>query len=691
MYLNHNPNITYPTVIGTLCIVATMAMLPVSGVNAGGLPPGLVGAEIAGMEIPVVQIEGIDTKALMAEDLIKPTGPGAGPDRFAVGLNTSITPSTDGRWDRLAGGWDLWRVEIDAPGALSLNLRIDDLNLPSGSKLWLHDPQGAQVHGPFTQSDRDRLGGLSTPIVLGARMVVEVAAPPGRATEVRALISRVHHGYRFFGEQEEHAGAKQESCNIDVVCPEGDPWRDQIRSVAHYTIEGHYFCTGTLMNNTAEDNRALFLTADHCLVVPDNAHTVVIYWNFESAHCGDLSGGSLDQNQIGTTVLATWEWDWNGGSDFTLLELDSIPDPSFNVYYAGWDISGRRPQSATGIHHPAGDEKAISIANDPLGIEGASHWEVNRWTLGTTESGSSGSCLFDQSNGLCVGTLSGGTAACGNDREDWYGQIHSSWTGAGTPSTRLSDHLDPRDLGVTTLQGRNPAESGPTVQWLIPAAASTPGAGDSDWKTQVVVANPSAETVTATLYFAAKGTAWPGVMLPGTHSIPAKGTLYIDDPLVDSNPASGLMYVSVDSIDAVVSTRTYNLGDGGATFGQGIPGIPLDTAQSSSTVILPLTHSVPGFFHTNVGFVQTSAGQLRTRVTIHASSGATVATKTYSQGAAFKQINDVFADMGVSEQSVEGGWIEVESIGGSPAFWTAYASVIDDQTGDPTYVGPVVR
>lgn len=373
------------------------------------------------------------------------------------------------------------------------------------------------------------------------------------------------------------------------------------------------------------------------------------------------------------------------------MELNAIPDPLFNVYYAGWDVSGRTPQSATGIHHPSGAVKAISFENDPLTEIWGSHWQVNDWDLGTTEPGSSGSCLFDQSNGLCIGTLSGGYAACGNDLEDWYGQTHKGWTGGGTADSRLSDHLDPLALGTTTLQGKNSSGSGSTTQWLIPAAASTPGFGNSNWKTQITVANPSGETVNATLYFVAAGSSWPGSRLPGSHSIPAGGALYIDDPLADSYPTSGLMYVTVTSNKAVVSTRTYSLENGGATFGQGIPGIPLDTASSASSVILPLVHSTPDVFHTNLGIVQASAGSLLVRATIHDPSGTVVATKAYSQDTAFNQINDVFSNMGVGGQAIEGGWIEVELIGGSPAYWTAYASVVDDRTNDPTYSAGVAR
>lgn len=677
--------------IGILCIITLITVPSVTGWAAGILPPGLVGPEMVALEIPTVHLEAFDPQVYVQQDLGKPTGPeDAGPARFAVGLDTSISPSNSGQWEELPDGRHLWRVEVAAPGALSLNLRIEDLNLPAGSRLWIHDPKGSQVHGPYAQKDRDPFGGLSTPIILGDHLVVEVAAPAGRKPDVQAVISGIHRGYRIFGE--EVSNSKQGSCNIDVICPEGDDWRDQIRSVARYTVQisgSTYLCTGTLMNNTAEDERPLFLTADHCGVTDTTANTVVVYWNYESANCGDLSGGSLSQNQTGVTFLSTWDWD--NGSDFTLLELNTVPSPLFNVYYAGWDVSGRVPQSATGIHHPSGAVKAISFENDPLTEKWGSHWQVNDWDLGTTEPGSSGSCLFDQSNGLCVGTLSGGYAACGNDLEDWFGQIHSSWTGGGTADSRLSDYLDPLATGATTLQGKNPSGSGATTQWLIPAAASKPGYGTSNWKTQIAVANPSSATITAALYFVAEGSSWPGSMLPGTHSIPAGGALYIDDPLADLNPTSGLMYVTVTSSKAVVSTRTYTLENGSATFGQGIPGIPLDTAKSATSLILPLIHSAPDAFHTNLGIVQTSAGSLLVRATVHGPSGTIIAAKAFAQDAAFRQINDVFSNMGIGGQSIEGGWIEVELIGGSPAYWTAYASIVDDRTNDPTYLAGVVR
>ncbi len=203
------------------------------------------------------------------------------------------------------------------------------------------------------------------------------------------------------------------------------------------------------------------------------------------------------------------------------------------------------------------------------------------------------------------------------------------------------------------------------------------------------MANPSTETRSVSIYFVAKDQVWPGILLSGPHAVAANASLFIDDPLLPENPTSGLMYVTVDGPGTAVFVRTYNLVSDGTTFGQGQPGIPLGETKSSTELVLPMVHSAPGVFRTNVGFAQTSAGTIQVKVEIYSAAGALLAQKTYSQATAWRQIDDVFADMGIGSQTVEGGWIRVTLVTGSPAFWTTYATVIDDTTNDPTYILPV--
>jgi subtilisin-like proprotein convertase family protein len=226
------------------------------------------------------------------------------------------------------------------------------------------------------------------------------------------------------------------------------------------------------------------------------------------------------------------------------------------------------------------------------------------------------------------------------------------------------------------------------TRWLVPAAASAPGFGTSNWKSQVSVVNPVNATRSASLYFVASGAPWPGVLLSGPMTISPNDRFYFDDVLASLNPAAGLLYVVLDDIGPVVTSRTYNLEPGGATFGQGIPAIPFEGITPPNSVVLPMVHTEPGRFHTNLGLVHAAGGNLQVQVQVYNAAGSLIGTKSYSQSAAWRQINDLFTDMGLGDQVIYGGWLRVTRDTGA-GFWTCYASVVDDLTNDPTYVAPM--
>ena len=668
--------------------------------DAGSLPrsalPGVRSIDtIEHREMPWFDVEALLTDDLARENSGKPVAP-----RFAKNIPVDYTPDNSGTWETLEDGSRLWRLRLSSAGALSLNLGLDNFDLPENAAFWVHSPDGSGVQGPYTAKNRNALGGLWTAVVLGDELVAELRMP--KDAEANLKIASVNHGYRFFGERESAIDAKRGSCNINVVCPQGEPWRSQIRSVARYTVscEGGSatcLCTGQLVNNTAQDLTPYFLSAQHCIEQTSASPTVVAYWNYQSPECDDIAGGNLSQNQSGSTLVSSSEYDT--GSDFALVELDDEPLPSYNVYYLGWDARDQLPDATTTIHHPSGDEKSISFDFDPptvTSLGGTSspgdgnYLRIGAWDEATTEAGSSGGCLFDDSTQRCVGTLSGGFASCSAlDQPDWFGRLAAQWTGDGTPETRLSDWLDPIESGALFVDGKNGTGVGSDEVWLIPAVASRTGAGSTDWKSQVAVVNPTSESRSASVYAVTDGQAWPGELLSGPHTIGANQSLYIDDVLRPERPAAGLLYVTVNGAGTAVSCRTFTPSAQGGTFGQGQPGILLSSVTPVPELILPLIHSSPGVFRTNVGFAQTSTGTYQVEAEIYSDAGELLAQKSYSQGKAWRQVNDIFNDMGIANAVIEGGWIRVTLTEGSPAFWTTYATVIDDPTGDPTYVLPV--
>ncbi|MFC1889678.1 trypsin-like peptidase domain-containing protein, partial [Thermodesulfobacteriota bacterium] len=397
--------------------------------------------------------------------------------RFAIPNPVYMTPDTDGVWEEVGKDTLVWRLRISSPGALSLNLGFTCYTMPEGGQLFIYASDFSQVLRPFTAQDNAEHGELWTPVLLSDDIMVEVTIPTSVKDELELELTSINVGYRGFGEIKDD---KSGSCNIDVICSEGDDWGDEIPAVGVISTGGSLFCTGAMVNNTSEDQTPYFLTANHCSISSGNAASLVVYWNYESPTCGQQGGGSLSQWQSGSYWRAGYS-----SSDFTLVELDEDPDLSWNVTFAGWDRGNADPTSATAIHHPDTDEKSISFEYDPTQTASylsssspgdGTHIRVIDWDQGTTEPGSSGSPLFDQNHRI-VGQLHGGYAACGNDESDWYGRFSVSWDGGGSPSTRLSDWLDSGNTGAASVDTLVPGATGMSVTPLDGISASGPAGG----------------------------------------------------------------------------------------------------------------------------------------------------------------------------------------------------------------------
>ncbi|MEM9555780.1 MAG: pre-peptidase C-terminal domain-containing protein [Acidobacteriota bacterium] len=448
-----------PCLILAACLWATLPAVA----REGAPPRSFDDLTLKAQTVDRLPLEAIDSVALRADDAARfdkaLPGDAPAPVRFALPVDLSVTPKSRGTWTRLDDGW-LWRLEVSAPGATDLNFGFTHFGLPRGATLHVLSPADGYYQGPYTGDDMREHGQLWTPVIPGDTGQVELFVPDGAALhQVRLELTRIGRGYRDLFGQGLAGALKQGSCNIDVVCPQRAGWEDQIRSVGVYGTNGSTFCTGTLINNVAEDGRPFFLTANHCNITSSNAASVVVYWNFESPSCGQLAGGSLSDNTSGATLRAS-----DSQNDMSLLELSSVPANAYNVYYAGWDArTSTAPQSSVGIHHPNTDEKAISFNDDPLttsnsciGTGGSNtHWEVDNWEQGTTEPGSSGSALFDPATQRVVGYLSGGTASCSNTGGyDCYGKMSVGW------SRGLSAWLDPSSTGTRFVDGRENDGSG---------------------------------------------------------------------------------------------------------------------------------------------------------------------------------------------------------------------------------------
>ena len=399
---------------------------------------------------------------------------------FATARLVDVAPHSAGKWE-VSGDEARWDFTLRSEGARSLNLGFSEFRLPPGGALTIRDPSGESKPVTFTDRDHDTHGQLWTPLFATDTLHLALSVPAPLASEVRLRLSKSNHGFRPPTQQRNEKAIGDGisgSCNIDVICdadenstfgPVINLFRDQIRATAAYTLAGVETCSGALINNTANDLKPYFLTANHCGISPANAASVVVYWNFENSVC--RTPGSVSSGEDGDGPIT----EFNSGSifraarvnsDFCLIELDDPVDASTSPYYTGWDRSGDNPSSVVGIHHPAVSEKRISFEFDSTTTtdgfsnsttSSGTHVRVSDWDFGTTEGGSSGSPLFDD-RGRLIGQLEGGGAACGNDLSDWYGRFSRSWADGGSAATQLSDWLDPAQTGLVEIEGINSDE-----------------------------------------------------------------------------------------------------------------------------------------------------------------------------------------------------------------------------------------
>ena len=429
-----------------------------------GAPYGLL-VQLGTEDVPVLRSPGLDMEAVMAEDATRDAAGALPMYGRVVPVHADLL--TTGLWTVLPNGDRLWRLQVESPGALAVEVFFEDLRVPTGGLLHVYSADGAQVLGGYDQRHAGTDGVFSSEQVLGEACVVEFLEPAAAIGEGSLRITGVGHAYRGVG------AAKAQDCQVDVVCvPEGNGWQEESDGVVRLRVkEGSQlgWCSGSLVNNTASDCRPFILTALHCGVNSSTAdfQQWKFYFKYQRTGC-DQGFASASKVMTGCIRRAdSNDGGGNTGSDFLLVETEDPVPPSYGPYWNGWDATGTGGSSGVSIHHPAGDEKKISTYTSNLisSSWGASqtHWRVI-WSgttngHGVTEGGSSGSPIFN-SAGRIVGTLTGGGSYCnsvvpgGQNQPDYYGKMDRHWNSNPNPANeKLRVWLDPGNTGQTTFDG----------------------------------------------------------------------------------------------------------------------------------------------------------------------------------------------------------------------------------------------
>ncbi len=409
------------------------------------------------------------------------------PWRYGITRPIQLNIHDHGTWTELPNGDKIWQVAIQSSWALNLSLNFNEFYLPKGSRLQLYNDSRTDISRTYTHSENTTNQLLGSWFVEGDIIWVEYFQPASAQGQLRLEIGSVIHGYRM-GQVTMFADGMRGlndsgDCNYDVNCNLGEDFDDKKdllkKAVALLNLGNGYLCSAVLMNNTQNDKTPYLLTANHCLENSNPAFWSLRFnWMSPNPVCGtgdDSTDIETNFTVSGATVKAN-----NALSDFALVELTNPIPSSWDIAFAGWDNSDTNPLFAVGIHHPNGD--IMKICRDDSGavkenaegvevwlIEGISAGNGNGWEMGTTESGSSGSPLFDH-NGRIIGQLYAGQSFCdgtqNNGDYDIYGRFGVSWNSGNSPQTRLMDWLDPAQTGQTTMETLQNILNAPDFQFL---------------------------------------------------------------------------------------------------------------------------------------------------------------------------------------------------------------------------------
>ncbi len=411
--------------------------------------------------------------------------------RIGVAAYAQITPQSAGLWKTMPNGDRQWQIRIKSPGAEALSFQFDVFKLYDNSVFTVHDMNGILRHKPLTQEDVLDHFMMNAALCFGDEFILTLTEPLGsRPSEL--FLNEVMYGYRSTGNPAFAKINESDPCQVNVNCtPVGNEWQDEKRGVARVlVVEGAFqgWCTGSLVNNTAQNCRPYFLTALHCgeNATAANMNQWRFAFRYEAPTCANPTSAPTNYFQGCFRIADSGDGGGSSGSDFLLVQLGTaaneattittLKSATHNVYWNGWDANNTTSNSGSSIHHPSGDIKKIStysanLVSTTWGGPTGTHWRVV-WTAnanghGVTEGGSSGSPIFrgTTGNSLIMGTLTGGSSYCtAQSSPDLYGKMSYHWISNGTADNRrLRPWLDPTSSGVLTLVGSADPCSAPSA------------------------------------------------------------------------------------------------------------------------------------------------------------------------------------------------------------------------------------
>lgn len=222
-----------------------------------------------------------------------------------------------------------WGTSIRVRDAKRLRLHLENVQLPAGTTMWVYGTSGDAI--AFDAALIDEHKGLWTPSVDGDTIHLEIEAPAGETVsfDTREVLELLYaRGGAIHTDDAPTCLIDQDvNCQTTTEFPALASVKRAVGQMEFAIPGGGAVCTGTLINNQANNNTPYFLTANHCISSSSSATSLETYFDYLYDSCVSAQAHWLPAVQ-GSTLMAT-----SANSDVTLLRLNSLPS---NRALLGW-------------------------------------------------------------------------------------------------------------------------------------------------------------------------------------------------------------------------------------------------------------------------------------------------------------------------------------------------------------------
>jgi hypothetical protein len=226
----------------------------------------------------------------------------------------------------------------------------------------------------------------------------------------------------------------------------------------------------------------------------------------------------------------------------------------------------------------------------------------------------------------------------------------------------------------------------PDGEVLVAGIAETGGAAGTSWRSNLAVLNRSESAVNGTLlYRHSEGTETAPFSLDDGELVEWENVA----AALGAPDSSGAAAVIADG-PLIVTARTFNQTQGG-TYGQYLPGVEAEGAVGPDDVGVLSQIKRTADFRTNIGFTNFSTALCDARIELYGADGSRIGSDVFVRdipAGGWLQRNRVFQAAGVAECDIGYAVVSVETPGCE--VW-AYASVVDNRSGDPTTIPVMIR